>query len=436
MSHTVKTQEEILEKLGITQLNPMQLAAQSAIKSESEIVLLSPTGSGKTLAFLLPLIEELDPKNEDVQVLILVPSRELAIQIEQVTREMGTGYKVNAVYGGRNISKDKIELKHKPAILVGTPGRIADHMHRETFNPALVKTLVLDEFDKSLEIGFEDDMSDIMYDLRNLKKKVLTSATHEVEIPDFVNLDDPHYLDYSKDGVKELIIKSFVSPDKDKLETLVKALCHLGDQPGIIFCNFKDSIQRVSAYLKDHDIAHGLFYGGLEQKDRERALIKFRNGTHKIIIATDLAARGLDIPEIKFIIHYHLPLRPEEFTHRNGRTARMHADGTAYVLKWKDEVLPDFIVEPEEEIINDAPIPALSKWETVFISGGRKDKISKGDIAGLFFKLGGLEKNDLGPIELKQDCAFAAVRKSKLKHTLKLVNNQRLKKKKVRINII
>lgn len=436
MSNKFKSQEKILEKLGISTLNEMQLAAQQAISENQETVLLSPTGSGKTLAFLLPLITELDPNNDDVQVLILVPSRELAIQIEQVTREMGTGYKVNAVYGGRNISKDKIELKHKPAILVGTPGRIADHIYRETFDASLVKTLVLDEFDKSLEIGFEDDMSDIMYDLKNLKKKVLTSATHGVDIPDFVNLDDPKYLDFSKDGVKELTIKSIISPDKDKLDTLVKALCHIGNHPGIIFCNYKDSIQRVSAFLDEHGIAHGTFYGGLEQKDRERALIKFRNGTHQIIIATDLAARGLDVPEIKFIIHYHLPLRSQEFTHRNGRTARMHADGTAYILKWKDEVLPDFINEPEEENIADAPIPKASKWETVFISGGRKDKISKGDIAGLFFKQGGLNKDELGIIELKQDCAFAAIKKSKAKQTLNLVNNQRLKKKKVRINII
>ena len=437
MSNVIKTRDKILEKLGIEELNKMQIAANKAILENDQVVLLSPTGSGKTLAFLLPLISQLDPNKDEVQLLILVPSRELAIQIEQVTREMGTGYKVNAVYGGRTISKDKIELKHKPAILVGTPGRIADHLYRETFDANKVRTLVLDEFDKSLEIGFEDDMSDILHDLKNLNKKVLTSATNQVEIPDFVNLNSPFYLDYSKDGVKELKIKSFISPKKDKLETLVKALCHLGDQPGIIFCNFKDSIQRVSAFLDDHNIAHGCFYGGLEQKERERALIKFRNGTHKIIIATDLAARGLDIPEIKFIIHYHLPLRSQEFTHRNGRTARMHADGTAYILKWEEEVLPEFIVEPEIEEINESTSPPpRSQWETVFISGGRKDKISKGDIAGLFFKVGQLDKNDLGMIELKQDCAFAAIKKSKAKKAINATNNQRLKKKKVRITKI
>ncbi len=138
----------------------------------------------------------------------------------------------------------------------------------------------------------------------------------------------------------QLTIKSIISPDKDKLETLLKALAHIGNQPGIVFCNYKASIQRVSDYLTENGVSHGCFYGGMEQKERERALIKFRNGTHQIIIATDLAARGIDVPAIQFIIHYHLPQRKEEFTHRNGRTARMHSDGTAYVLKWKNEDLP------------------------------------------------------------------------------------------------
>ena len=161
MSVHIKNREAILSKLGIEKLNPMQVEATEAIHSNPEIVLLSPTGTGKTLAFLLPIIAELDPECEEVQVLIIVPSRELAIQIEQVIREMGTGFKTNAVYGGRAASKDRMELKHRPAILVGTPGRIADHLRRKSIGTTFIKTLVLDEFDKSLEIGFEGEMSEI-----------------------------------------------------------------------------------------------------------------------------------------------------------------------------------------------------------------------------------------------------------------------------------
>lgn len=436
MSQTKKNQKSILSKLGIKGLNPMQEEAQLAIQSCSDIVLLSPTGTGKTLAFLLPIIAELDPSIEEVQALIVAPSRELAIQIEQVTREMGSGYKTSVVYGGRLFSKDKIDLKHRPAILVGTPGRISDHIRRNTFLTSNIKTLVLDEFDKSLEVGFETEMTDICKSVFKVKKKILTSATQKVRVPKFVGLTNPVYVNYLKDGESQLKIKSIISPSKDKLETLVQALDHLGNQPGIIFCNFKESIQRVSEHLTANNINHGCFYGGMEQKDRERALIKFRNGTHQLIIATDLAARGIDVPEIKFIIHYHLPLRRQEFTHRNGRTARMNKKGTAYVLHWKEEKLPEFIDHLKEENLTEVLPPETTRKSTLFISGGRKDKISKGDIAGLFFKQGGLLGDELGTIELKQDCAFVSVPTEKADELTRKLNNTKLKKKKIRIHII
>jgi superfamily II DNA/RNA helicase len=299
-----------------------------------------------------------------------------------------------------------------------------------------IKTLVLDEFDKSLEVGFEKDMKDILSFLPEVEKKILTSATHRVRIPEFLAFKNPLSVNYLKDEIPELEIKTIVSPEKDKLETLVKALCHLGNQPGIIFCNFKESIDRVSTYLTEKGISHGTFYGGMEQTDRERVLIKFRNGTHRLIVATDLAARGLDIPELKFILHYHLPLRFQEFTHRNGRTARMHSEGTAYILKWEGEDYPEFIEPNPIEKLTEAPLPAPTAWNTLFISGGRKDKISKGDIAGLFFKQGKLNKDELGVIELKHDCAFVAVQADKVEEVIQAVSNTKLKNKKVRISLI
>ena len=438
MANPIKHQQHILEKLKIEQLNAMQEEAQLVISSGSDVILISPTGTGKTLAFLLPIIEKLDVNCSEVQVLILVPSRELAIQIEQVIREMGTGYKVNCLYGGRSTSKDKIDLKQPPAILIGTPGRIADHLWKESFSIENLNILVLDEFDKSLEVGFEEEMSEIIIGLPNIKQRILTSATHEIQIPKFVGLEEPKVIDYSKTGTSQLDIKTVVSPSKDKFDTLLNLLHGIGNHPGIIFCNFKDSIQQVSDFLKHNGIDHGCFHGGMEQKDRERALIKFRNGTYQIIIATDLAARGIDIPEIKYIIHYQLPIKSQEFTHRNGRTARMNSKGTAYVIQWEKEILPDFIKIDNldnKELQNKATI-ITSNWKTLFISGGRKDKISKGDVAGLFFKQGNLNKNELGIIELKQDCTFVAVPSSKASQLIKSLNNSKLKKKKVRITII
>jgi len=437
MANTIKNQQEILAKLNIHVLNPMQEEAVSVIENTKNTILLSPTVTGKTLAFLLPLLEALDPNNEEVQALILVPSRELAIQIEQVVRTMGSGYKVNAVYGGRPMSKDKIELKHNPAILIGTPGRILDHFTSERFSRNSIRTLILDEYDKSLENGFEEEMKGIISLLPNLNKRILTSATQGVKVPKFVQLEKPKTIDYLTEKQNpKLTLQTVVSSEKNKLNTLAELLEHVGNEPGIIFCNLKDNISLVSSFLERNNIHHVCFSGGMEQKDRERALIKFRNGTCQILVATDLAARGIDIPEIKFIVHYELPRHEEEFIHRNGRTARVYSKGTAYVLKWKNERLPEFIPESKPINISKKANQKPQFWETLFISGGRKDKISKGDIAGLFFKQGGLNKDQLGVIELKQDCTFVAVPLSIANELVEKLNNVRLKKKKVRIYVL
>ena len=437
MANNIKDQQDILTKLNIHTLNPMQQEAIAVIETTANTVLLSPTGTGKTLGFSLPLLKSLDSDCHEVQALILVPTRELAIQIEQVIRTMGSGFKVNAVYGGRPMSKDKIEIKHNPAVLIGTPGRILDHFNSDRFSKESIKTLILDEFDKSLEQGFEDQMKAIIDQLPAISKRILTSATQGVSVPGFVKLDKPTTINYlNQNTPSKLAIKTVISPDKNKLKTLLSLLEHVGNEPGIIFCNFRDSISEISEFLERHKISHTCFSGGMEQKERERALIKFRNGSSQVLLATDLAARGIDIPEMKFIIHYELPIHKEEFIHRNGRTARVNAKGTAYVLKWQDQLLPEFILNVKGiDISKKAPYKP-QYWQTLFISGGRKDKISKGDIAGLFFKQGKLDKHELGTIELKQDCAFVAVPLTKADDLVLNLNNTRLKKKKVRVTLL
>lgn len=433
----IKNQQAILDKLKIAKLNPMQEAAGEAIYSRADVVLLSPTGTGKTLAFLLPLLSKLDAASTEIQALILVPSRELALQIEQVIREMGAGIKVNAFYGGRSGSKDKMDLNHKPAILIGTPGRISDHLRRERFPTHEIKTLILDEYDKSLEVGFESEMKDIVGALHQINQRILTSATRASAYPAFLGMKKPQVIDYLEAvKSKQLTVMKVVSPSRDKRDILVELLSHIGNQPGIIFCNLKDTIQEVSNHLHQKGIAHGCFSGDMEQRDRERTLIKFRNGTHQLLVATDLAARGLDITDLHFIIHYELPLHTNEFTHRNGRTARMHQEGTAYLLQGAKERLPEFVGDVKELKLKPAKLPDPAVWKTLFISGGRKDKISKGDIAGIFFKQGGLGKTELGIIEIKQDCAFVAVHTAKADSLVQKLDNTRIKKKKVRITQI
>jgi len=436
MEKVIKNQTEILQKLGIDKLNEMQLHAHEAISLHDEVIVLSPTGTGKTLAFLLPVIAQLDVNIQDIQALIVVPSRELATQIEQVARNMGSGYKINAVYGGRAGNKDKVDLISNPAILIGTPGRIADHLRNGVINLKSTKFVVLDEFDKSLEIGFQDEMHEIMDGVTGVKTKILTSATQKLEVPGFVRLKNPVTINFLEDGVRELVLKTVISSTEDKLFSLLDLLGHLGNQRGIIFCNFKESIQTLSNFLNEEGVGHTCFYGGLEQLDRERALIKFRNGTSQLLVATDLAARGIDVPELDFIVHFELPQKPDEFIHRNGRTARMNKKGVAYIMQWKNEELPSFIKNCKSIELTEGRTPINSGWETLYISGGRRDKISKSDIAGLFLKQGNLEKEELGIIELQQECTYVAVLKSKSQELVSQLNNSRLKKVKVRISVL
>lgn len=435
MNNQIKNQAEILQKMGIEALNPMQEEAIEAINSSKETLILSPTGTGKTLAFLLPLIKMLDPNLSQTQLMILVPARELAIQIEQVVRDMGTGFKVNAVYGGRSGAKEKIELTHAPSILVGTPGRVADHIRRDRITLQGIKSLVIDEFDKSLEIGFEKEMKEIVSALSSLERKILTSATHKEQVPQFMEFQNPICLDFLEKKALSLDL-SWINSTTNTLDTLIELLQSLGNKRGIVFCNFKNTLDGVSEFLDENQVEHTCFYGGMEQIDRERSLIQFRNSSQRTLLATDLAARGIDIPGLDYIIHYEMPPREEEFTHRNGRTARMNSDGAAFCIKGKNDKIPEYARNIKTTKVSEGPSIPKNKWKTIYISGGRKDKISKGDIAGLFIKKGNIDASELGVIELKNDCAFVAVAASKASALCNNLNNQRLKKKKVRISTI
>ena len=430
---------QILSFLKIKELNEMQLAALEANKNENDIILLSDTGSGKTLGFLLPMLELMDPAVKTTQAIIVVPSRELALQIEQVFRSMVTGYKVTCCYGGHKREIEENSLLEAPALIVGTPGRLGDHIRRGNIQTDAVRTLILDEFDKSLELGFQEEVSFIVTSLKGISKRILTSATEAVEIPDFLTLNDPQRISFlTGKQLEALAIKEVKSKEVDKLETLFQLICHLGDRPAIIFCNHRESVERTSAYLKEMGIVNVFYHGAMEQRDRETALAKFRNGTSYILVTTDLAARGLDIPYIRYIIHYHLPSNEETFTHRNGRTARMDASGTAILIIGPDERLPAYtgdevetIQLPEEVVIPDKP-----KWSTLYIAAGKKDKVNKVDIVGFFTNKGQLKKEEIGLIEVKDFSSFVALRKSKVSPTLQLIKDEKLKGKKIKIDIV
>jgi superfamily II DNA/RNA helicase len=430
----------ILLNLGIENLNEMQLAAQEAILSDNNILLLSPTGSGKTLAFLLPILEMLKPEILSVQCLILVPSRELGLQIEQVWKKMGTSYKVNVCYGGHSIETEIKNLSNPPAVLIGTPGRIADHIDRGTFRLDKIETLILDEFDKSLQLGFHEQMSFIIGKLSKLNKRVLVSATSDIEIPKYTRVVNPTILDYIPNQEEEksnLTTKMVVSKEKDKMNSLFHLICSLKSQSAIVFCNHRDAAERISDTLNEKGIYATYYHGGMDQEERERALIQFRNGSVSYLITTDLAARGLDIPEMKHVIHYHLPLKEDEFTHRNGRTARMEASGTAYIIAHESEKKLDYIDYgmPVLQIENTTNLPKPPEFQTIYISGGKKNKLNKIDIVGFFSQKGKLEKGDLGLIEVKDFISFAAVKFNKVKDLLQNIKDEKMKGKKFKIEV-
>jgi superfamily II DNA/RNA helicase len=431
--------ENTLKSMGIESLNPMQLAALTANEKEKDMILLSPTGTGKTLAYLLPVFLSLNPECQNVQALILAPSRELAQQIEQVWRSMGTGYKVNSCFGGRPSNGEKRELAVPPAVLIGTPGRLQDHIERGNFEVGDIRVLVLDEFDKSLEMGFLEQMEAIITRLPFLNKRILTSATDAVSIPQFTGIKNPIKLDYSEkdNALKGLRSFSVKGKNNDKFDLLYQLLCFLGNDSTLIFCNQRDVVEKVSAYLSERRVANEFFHGKLEQADRERALSKFRNGSCTAFVSTDLASRGLDIPEIKHVIHFDAPVRLDEMVHRNGRTARMEAEGASYMLLALTEELPAFVTPKPSDLILPqlSSMPPKPDWATLYIGKGKKDKVSKMDIVGFMFKKGLLAKDELGMVEIKEYYSYVAVKKSRVDAVLKLIENEKVKNMKTKIEL-
>lgn len=405
----------LLKRLQIDDLNNMQKETLSQFSPEQDFILLSPTGSGKTLAFCLLIEQLIQIKKNEVQVLLIVPTRELALQIESVVKTVIKGHKILCCYGGHDTKIERNALKEAPAILIGTPGRIIYHLERSHFSTDTIHTLILDEFDKSLELGFLDQLEKITTATHSLERKILTSATDLDEFPEILPLNNPIKLDFLADAENKPAIrfKKTISPAQHKLKTLFNLICSLGDQKILIFCNHRDAVDHISELLEHRELIHDMFHGGLEQRDRELAILKFRNNSNRILITTDLAARGLDIPEIDTIIHYQLPSKEDAFIHRNGRTARMNNAGEVIIMLKPDDNFTYLPEDTEEIILNEEyRLPANTPYCTLYIPFGKKDKVNKIDIVGYILQIDGLEKDDVGVIEVKDKESYIAVRRN------------------------
>ncbi|MCD8310205.1 MAG: DEAD/DEAH box helicase [Prevotellaceae bacterium] len=427
-------QSEILRNLKIERLTPMQEAVIDAyLTTRGDLVLLSPTGTGKTLAFLLPLVQTLREDVEGVQAVVLEPSRELALQIETVFRSMGTPFRVMSCYGGRPaMGEHRVMRGICPQVIIGTPGRMNDHLYKENFDARTVTTLIIDEFDKCLELGFQEEMAEVIGKLPALQRRILLSATDAEEIPRFTGVEKrPLRLDFLDPAAStaRLELRQVHSPDKDKLETLYRLLCTLGEQSTLVFVNYRESVDRVTAFLKSKRFPCAAFHGGMEQQDRERALYKFRNATCPVLVSTDLASRGLDIPGIDNVVHYHLPVNEEAFIHRNGRTARWEARGYSFFLLHEEEALPDYVPFdiPLVELPADTPKPPKPLWATVYIGKGKKEKLNKVDIVGFLCKKGGLSGDEIGAVDVREHASYAAVPSTRLRQLLTMVRGEKIK---------
>ncbi|MCR5179796.1 MAG: DEAD/DEAH box helicase [Bacteroidaceae bacterium] len=427
----------------------MQEETIAAYRKHRQLVLLSPTGSGKTLAYLLPLVEELSrnvsdatansPSSSDSkwpQALVLVPSRELASQTVDVVRAMKCGLRAMACYGGRPAMDEHRTMREvQPHIIVATPGRAADHLRKDNFDGEAVTTLIIDEFDKSLELGFQDEMSAVLQLLPRVQRRFLLSATDSEQIPAFAGegffkLDFTDPADDVAEANDRLTLHLLRSPEKDKLKTLRDLLCHLGDESSMVFVNYRESVERVANYLRQEGFSVSAFHGGMEQRDRERALYRFAGGAALTLVSTDLAARGLDIDDVRHIIHYHLPQNADAFTHRNGRTARWDKEGEAWlILGPEEETTPDFASAtplPLNRLHTSAPVPK-PRWTSLYIGKGRKDKINKVDIVGFLSKIGGLQREELGRVDVGDHWAYAAVARQRADEVLRRVKGMKIK---------
>ena len=429
--------QHILTKLGITELNEMQQHAVEAITgSDGDVVLLSPTGTGKTLAYLLPLVQLIEPSQQgEVQALVVTPGRELALQSDQVLKSMGCGLRSTACYGGRPAMDEHRVLKEvHPQIVFGTPGRLNDHLDKNNISRYHIRYLVIDEFDKCLEMGFQAEMQKLIKSLPGLERRILLSATNAEQIPQYVNMSKKgtliDFLPEEEQTSPRVTLYTVASPQKDKLDTLRQLLLSVGDESSIVFLNYRDSVERVNDYLRHQGFTTSYFHGGLEQRQREDMLYKFSNGSANVLVATDLASRGLDIPNIQNIIHYHLPESEDGYIHRVGRTARWDATGRTFFILNSEEHIPDY-VEGEPVAYTDLYCkqaePPLPRMSTLYIGKGKKDKLSKGDIVGFLCKKGALEPAEIGRIDVKDRYAYAAVSREKVQQVLRLTKGEKIK---------
>ena len=438
-----------LESLGYLEMTDIQAATLPQALAGVDLIGQAKTGSGKTAAFALPLLARLNPRDFGTQALILCPTRELASQVASEIRRLARyqqNIKVVTLCGGQSIGPQIGSLEHGAHVVVGTPGRIKDHLRKETLSLERVNTLVLDEADRMLEMGFIEDIEAIIATTPATRQTLLFSATYPENIqslssrfqnaPQRVSVESQH-------SEQHIAQRFFVCQKNDRLAALVKLLAHFQPPSAVVFCNTKQLVRDVCDYLNESGIHAQALHGDMEQRDRDQVLIQFKQLSCTILVATDVAARGLDIDDLPAVVNFELPRNAEVYVHRIGRTGRAGKEGLALSLfadaeRFKLQNIGDYQQrELEFEAIEQLrgtgerlPLPA---FVTLCISGGRKEKVRPGDILGALTGDAGLDGKAVGKITVTDYSTYVAIVRNEADNALRRLLNGKIKGRKFKV---
>ncbi len=442
-----------LQELDFTIPTPIQASAIPLLLQGQDVAGQAETGSGKTAAFGLPLLHSINTDQQQIQALVMVPTRELAVQVRQELKQLGKhmpNLKISAFYGGHAFSQERASLKHPPQVLVATPGRLTDHLNRRTLDLTTVKHLVLDEADKLLEMGFQEEIDQVVDALPASRQAILFSATMDKGVKELIadSLKDPHFVKATSttipDQVKLVGIKVEHTQRQEAVLQLLQGIVAAGT---VVFVNTRAAADELTSLLQAQGLIAKTLHGGMEQPDRDKAMTLFRNGTTQILVATDLAARGLDIAALKNIVHYELPIDAASYLHRSGRTGRAGKSGTVYTFattrdeqkldEWKLLQMDEWHkVTALQKAAAKKPVADSATFATMHISGGRKDKISPKDIVGALIAEAGLKASEIGKIEVQDRQSFVAVPATAITATIDSLNNGKIKGRKYKVSLV
>jgi len=444
---------EVVKELGFERPTEIQARAIPALLAGRDLIGQSKTGSGKTLAFTLPILQNLYPERR-VQALVLCPTRELAVQVTREIRRLGRklpGLGVACLVGGQPLSSQLGGLRMGVHVVVGTPGRVLDHLKRQTLDLSACERVVLDEADRMLDMGFQDEMEEILSQLPEPRQTVLFSATFPDKIEDisarFQN--KPERITVASDASPSAQITQhvFEVPEEDKLNALLWVLAEQKPEQAIIFCNLKATVVELTECLEQAGSSAAGLQGDLEQSDRDRVMAKFRNKSVRLLVATDVAARGIDIDALDLVVNFDMP-KPDVYLHRIGRSGRAGKTGMAvsfYTPKesYKLKEIGSVSAIERQELPRDLDAAETSaavidaKMTTLFISGGRKDKMRPGDILGaLTGDAGGFAGTDIGKIEIHDRFSYVAVNSRVAEPAMHRLREGKIKGRKFRIELV